>query len=204
LVTNINNTNITSSSALLTNVVNTNLTSASALVTNIVNTNMTTTSLSATNITAAGALVTNLSSTSATIANVRATNVTSSSLYVNSVKMTPSLGDILSEGVFVAANNVSTATNVTGLAFANAVVRAFNALVAVEIIRSAGGSRYANFQLRGINKEGTWTMNSAFIGDNNTGITFTITSAGQVQYTSTNISNYTSSALKFKADTLSV
>lgn len=106
-----------------------------------------------------------------------------------------SAGDI-NETSFTAADNQAAAANVTGFAFANATVRAFNAIVS--IVR---GSTYANYELRGIQKGASWEMSQSYVGDE-TGLVFTITSAGQVQYTST--STGSTATVKFKAYTTTV
>lgn len=106
-----------------------------------------------------------------------------------------SSGDI-AETSFTAADNQAVAANVTGLAFSNAVVRAFDAQVS--IVRDG---TYAVYKLRGIQKASSWEMTQDYIGDA-TGITFSITTAGQVQYTST--STGFTSTIKFRAQTLSV
>lgn len=104
-------------------------------------------------------------------------------------------GDI-SQTSFTAADNQATPANVTGLAFANGVTRSFDALVS--IVRS---STYASYKLYGIQKGSSWDLNAAFVGDT-TGIVFSITAAGQVQYTST--STGSTALLKFRAITTSV
>lgn len=111
-----------------------------------------------------------------------------------------SAGDI-TETSFSLANNQVAAADVTGLAF-NAVVRGFKALVSVEIDATLG--LYETFELVGINKAGTaFDMAVSAVGDES-GVTFTITSAGQVQYTSSNYSGFVSGAIKFRAETTSV
>lgn len=111
-----------------------------------------------------------------------------------------SAGDI-TETSFSAANNQVAAANVTGLAFANGTVRSFNAQVSVYI--NATASLYEVFELKGIQKGSSWDMAISSVGDNS-GITFSITNAGQVQYTSSNISGFTSDTMKFRAQTTSV
>ena len=111
------------------------------------------------------------------------------------------LGDVFTvEGSAALANNQAAPANVDGLVFANADVRAFDALVAVEI--DATADLYELFTLRGIQIASGWTLDSDAVGDTS-GVAFTITSAGQVQYTSTNASGYVSSVCKYKAITLS-
>ncbi|NDD55688.1 hypothetical protein EBZ39_17785, partial [bacterium] len=63
--------------------------------------------------------------------------------------------------------------------------------------------RFAYYNLKGIQKGNSWVLNSSYVGDN-TGITFSINNSGQILYTSTNISGFTSNLVKFKALTTSV
>jgi len=111
-----------------------------------------------------------------------------------------SAGDI-SETSFAAANNQAAAANVTGLAFANGVVRSFKALVSVEI--DATADLYESYELMGIQKGSGWDMSIESVGDESN-IVFSITSAGQVQYTSANEAGFVSNSIKFRADTTSV
>ena len=59
----------------------------------------------------------------------------------------PSTGEI-TETSFSAANNQAAAANVTGLAFAEASVRSFKAIVSVTI--DATADLYAQYELRGL------------------------------------------------------
>lgn len=111
---------------------------------------------------------------------------------------TPNLassGDI-NETSFTAADNQSAAANVTGLAFANGTVRSFEAQVS--IVRN---TTYAVYRLMGVQGASSWYMDQTYTGDV-TGLTFTITTAGQVQYTST--STGSTATVKFRARTTSV
>jgi hypothetical protein len=111
-----------------------------------------------------------------------------------------SAGDI-AETSFSVANNQVTAANVTGLAFAAGVVRGFKALVTVEI--DATLDLFETIELTGINKGGSFEMAQAGVGDES-GIVLSITSAGQVQYTSANHAGFVSGAIKFRAETTTV
>jgi hypothetical protein len=111
-----------------------------------------------------------------------------------------SAGDI-PEASFSMANNQASAANVTGLAFAAGVVRSFKALVSVEI--DATADLYETFELVGINKGGSFDMAITAVGDNSL-VVFTITSGGQVQYTSGNYAGFVSGAIKFRASTTTV
>lgn len=106
-----------------------------------------------------------------------------------------STGDI-NETSFTAADNQATPANITGLAFANASVRGFKAIIS--IVR---GSTYAIYNIEGIQKASNWEINPSYVGDI-TGLTFSITAAGQLQYISTNTGS--TATLKFRAFTVSV
>jgi hypothetical protein len=111
-----------------------------------------------------------------------------------------SAGDI-EETSFAAANNQASAANVTGLAFANATVRSFTANVSVFV--DATSDLFEVFTLTGIQKGSDWEMSVQAVGDES-GLAFTITSAGQIQYTSTSISGHSATAVRFRAITTSV
>lgn len=102
---------------------------------------------------------------------------------------------------FSAANNVSTPANVTGLAFANGVTRAFTAFVSVTVL--AGSNLYEYFEIKGIQKASSWEIAPTSVGDSS-GFIFSITSAGQIQYTDLSYSGLTSATLKFRAITTPV
>jgi hypothetical protein len=121
---------------------------------------------------------------------------------MNTVDVSPSLGDISRERYFSANNNQSSAANITGFVFSNSVVRAFDAIVSVTILAESG-NLYAYYNIKGVQKNGNWVLNSSFVGDI-TGFTFSINGSGQIQYTSTNITNFTSSYVNFRALTTSV
>jgi hypothetical protein len=109
-------------------------------------------------------------------------------------------GDI-NETSFSAANNVAVATDVTGLAFANASVRSFEALVSVVV--DADSDLYEHFSLKGIQRAADWVMSATSVGDSS-GFVFTITNAGQIQYTNNNYTGFVSATVKFRALSTSV
>ncbi len=111
-----------------------------------------------------------------------------------------SAGD-LPEDSFSTANNQSSPANVTGFAFANAEVRSFKALASVEI--DADDDLFEVFDIQAIQKGSSWDLAAVSTGDNS-GIIFSITAGGQVQYTSTNVSGFASGLIKFRAITTSV
>ena len=181
-----------------------------ATISNVVATATSTGSIDATGMTVATILATSQISAGslyaplATISNIVATTFTSGSIIANTVDITPSLGDISKERSFAAANNQSVSANVTNFAFANGVVRSFNAVASVSIVRLSGTNYYANYDIRGVQKDSNdWVINVSFVGDN-TGIVFTIDDNGQIQYTSSNVSQWQSTVIKFRANTTSI
>lgn len=111
-----------------------------------------------------------------------------------------SAGDI-AETSFSMANDQSSAADVTGLAFAPATVRSFRALVSVEI--DATADLFEVHELLGIQKGSDWDLSVQATGDDS-GVNFTITTAGQIQYTSSNVSGFVSGDIKFRAETTTV
>ncbi len=109
-------------------------------------------------------------------------------------------GDI-NQTSFSIANNVSSATNVTGLAFANASVR--SAIVQYSVIINATTSLYEAGTLSLIQKGSSWEMSQTTVGDNSL-VVFTVTTAGQIQYTSANYAGFTTAKMQFRATVTSV
>jgi hypothetical protein len=104
-----------------------------------------------------------------------------------------SIGDI-DQTSFPASDNQSSAANITSFVFSNSVTRGFEAIVTIE-----RNTEYAEYTLKGIQKGASWEMSQDYIGDD-TGITFNITSAGQIQYTST--ATGSGATIKFRAKTV--
>jgi hypothetical protein len=130
--------------------------------------------------------------------------VTSGSIVFNTVDVSPSMADIIKERSATIGNNIAAATNVHTFTFDSAVARAFDAVVSVTILTEGDvANKYAYYNLKGIQKLGTWVLNSSYVGDN-TGITFSVTSAGQIQYTTTNTTSFASGNVKFRALTTTV
>jgi hypothetical protein len=131
------------------------------------------------------------------------TGITCGTLLVNGIDMTPNVGDIVTSVSFSAANNIVSAADVTKLAFPNANVRSYESIVAVSLTATSG-NLYAQYRLYGLQKAtGSWVMNSSFIGDN-TGVVFSMSNTGQVQYTSTNIPAFVDNIMTFEARTLPI
>ena len=129
-----------------------------------------------------------------------ATSASGGSILFNTVDVSPSLGDIARERYARIVNNQTSAINVTGFAF-NGSVRAFDAIVSV-VILAESGNKYAYYNLKGIKKASNWVVNSSYVGDV-TGVTFSITNGGQMQYTSTNVVDHTKGYANFRAITTS-
>lgn len=110
--------------------------------------------------------------------------------------------DILQTTFSVANNQVSVA-NVIGLAFDSASVR--SAKIQYSLYRVTNSNELAEtgeIYLIYKNNANTWTLSRQFFGDD-AGVTFSITSGGQVQYTSTNVAGTSySGELTFRAQTL--
>ena len=104
-------------------------------------------------------------------------------------------GDI-SVTSFSGANNQSSMANITGLAFANATVTGFEALVNVKLIATA--SLYETFKIIGVQRGADWKISYESVGDAS-GISFDITNSGQLQYTSPNAAGFTSLTFSFRA-----
>lgn len=115
------------------------------------------------------------------------------------------LGSVISETQFNLANNQSAPANITGLLFDPGTIGVF--LVDYRVYRKTtdtGATELAEGgALRGIYSPvaGTWELTQDRGGD--AGITFSVTNAGQIQYTSSNIAGTpASSYIRFKARTM--
>jgi hypothetical protein len=106
-------------------------------------------------------------------------------------------------GSFTAGNNVLTASNITGLLFPSANVRSFSVDLAISVSFSVGNNLYAKYIIEGLQSSSGWAIDETFIGDT-TGISFSITNSGQLQYTSTNQVNWQSTTMRFGGTLLSV
>lgn len=111
-----------------------------------------------------------------------------------------SAGDI-NETSFSGADGQAAPANVTGLAFANATVRSFKALVSVLV--DATADLYESFEILGIQKGSSWEIAVSSTGDDSQ-VAFSITNAGQIQYTSGTYAGFSSMTVKFRAITTTV
>jgi len=112
---------------------------------------------------------------------------------------TGSAGDI-AETSFSAANNQATPVDVTGLLFANASVSSAKIFLSVDI--QATADLYEMFELKAVQKNSGWDLSVQSVGDS-TNVVFSITSSGQIQYTSASEAGFSSSTFRFRAITTS-
>lgn len=168
--------------------------------TNVLTTNSTVTNVLATSVSSGSVYATTVTSTgihgsNSTISNIAATAVSSGSVVTSSVNLGSSG---MFSGSFVAANNQGAAANVTGFLFNNGTVRSFTSYATASVVRSAGGSLYESFTIEGIQTDNGWSLYVSRVGDNS-GVAFSITSGGQIRYTSSDQANWTSTTIKFHA-----
>jgi hypothetical protein len=105
-------------------------------------------------------------------------------------------------GSFSASNNVSSASNVTGLSFDNSQTTSFQCQITVIITRTIGNNLSETFTLEGQQNSSGWGLYTSSLGDI-TGINFSITSLGQIQYTSSDITNFSSSIFRYTVNQIS-
>jgi hypothetical protein len=103
---------------------------------------------------------------------------------------------------FIAQNNASVPTDVTGLSFSNTDERFFKANLTVSVLKSVGTSLFEMFELEGLQAEAGWTLLQSRFGDE-TGIQFYITSEGQIQYTSPDTPDWSSTTFRYVATKIS-
>lgn len=118
-------------------------------------------------------------------------------LVIKEVDITPNTEDIAAERSFNASNNVAIPSSVSGFTFTNVSTKSFSGMICVNII-TIDDEYDALFEIRGLKRKTGWIIDTNYIGDE-TGITFTIQSNGQVQYTSTDQANWVSTTMKFRA-----
>jgi len=99
--------------------------------------------------------------------------------------------------LFNSANNQVAPANVTNLLFANASVRAFEVLASVYI--NATAPLFETFKLYGVQRAADWSLTTDPVAGDTSGYVFSITTDGQIQYTSPNSAGYVSSTIRFRA-----
>ena len=99
---------------------------------------------------------------------------------------------------FTLQNNQITAANITGLAFNLTEVLQFRIEYTIKRTNDGGSTITTETgTIYGHNNDTVVELSQEFTG--NTGIDFSITPAGQLQYTSSNLVNHVSSSITFKA-----
>lgn len=154
--------------------------------------------LSVTNL-GAGVLDSDLSSVSAshdTIPSAKAVKA-----YADSLVGSSAIAGDISLTTFNAADGQVAPANVTGLSFAAGTVRAFKALVSVTI--DATADSFEVFELIGIQKGASYDMAISSVGDDS-GVVFSINSAGQVQYTSVAAAGFATNKIAFRAQVTNI
>lgn len=154
--------------------------------------------LSVTNL-GAGVLDSDLSSVSAshdTIPSAKAVKA-----YADSLVGSSAIAGDISLTTFNAADGQVAPANVTGLSFAAGTVRAFKALVSVTI--DATADLFEAFELIGIQKGASYDMAISSVGDDS-GVVFSIDSAGQVQYTSVAAAGFATNKIAFRAQVTNI
>lgn len=111
------------------------------------------------------------------------------------------LASDIEETSFSIANDQSSPANITGFAFSNTLVRSFSAIASVYI--DATDDLFELVEIKGIQKSSDWVISVSSTGDVS-GISFSITNTGQIQYTSNSYTGFVSGVIKFRAITISV
>lgn len=104
-------------------------------------------------------------------------------------------GDIIHTSMTL-ADNQAAAADVTGLVFSGVDVRAFRVQASIAVTATA--SLYEEILLEGVYNGSDWLMSQSGTG-NDSLVTLSITSAGQVQYTTPTYTGYSTAVMKFRA-----
>jgi len=100
----------------------------------------------------------------------------------------------------VGANN--TTNVISGLSFNSVNISSFVIVMNVSVVKSAGSNLYEIFTIEGVQNGSGWAIYTSSIGDI-TGITFAISSGGQISYTSPNISDWSSTTFRYSVSQIS-
>jgi hypothetical protein len=187
-LSNVDNTSDATKNSATATLTNKTIDATSNTISNIATTNL-----------ASGVL--NTSTTMTGASNTQIPSALAIKTYADSLVGASAVAGDIGHTSFTAANNVVTATDVTGFAFAAGTVRSFRAQVSVSI--NATTALNEVFTLDGIQLAGGFVMAQTSVGDDS-GVVFTITSAGQIQYSSANSAGFVSNTIKFRASVTNV
>ena len=99
-------------------------------------------------------------------------------------------------GSFAAANNVVSETDITGFLLSNSVFGSFTSSINVKLV-TLTQSLNAMYYIEGTQTSSGWIINDSVFGDD-IAITFSITSSGQLQYTSVNQTGWISTTINYQ------
>lgn len=133
-------------------------------------------------------IITNMISTS----NLKTDNMTIGNLVATNVDLGISS---MYSGSFTPSNNNTTPSNVVGLSFDNTYIRSFIVTLSANV--TATSSLYETFVLEAVQLNSGWDLYISSYGDS-TGITFSITNSGQVQYTTPNYPGFTNCIFRYQ------
>ena len=119
-----------------------------------------------------------------------------SRMYIGGVDVTPNTYDQFSSITFTAANNV-TSQNIPSINYTGSSVWGFDVYLSARLIATT--NLYANYHIRAVNKGSTWEIVSNYVGDSI--LEFNITANGQLQYSTTNFTGFSSIFFKYKVFT---
>jgi hypothetical protein len=128
-------------------------------------------------------------------------NTSTGTLTIGGVNYNPNASDIPTQQTFLGSNNQASAADITGLLFSYTTVRSFTVQMAVTVIATA--NLYSQIEIKGVQHGSGWYFVVDSIGDD-TLIVLSITSTGQIQYTSPSYTGYTSLTFKFKGSSVTL
>ena len=105
-------------------------------------------------------------------------------------------------GSFAAANNVVSETDITGFLLSNSVFGSFTSSINVKLV-TLTQSLNAMYYIEGTQTSSGWIINDSVFGDD-IAITFSITSSGQLQYTSVNQTGWISTTINYQVTAINL
>lgn len=122
---------------------------------------------------------------------------------VNDINITPSVGDLSKEQIFMGNHNV-VQQPITGFIFSDPVIKSFNGSLCITVTTSTPTQLDALYTVKTLKKSSGWIIDYSYIGDN-LSITLDIDSVtGQIRYTSPLIVNWVSTEMHFRGTTTTI